>query len=213
MTEHDDTPKAKFTSMDHCTREDWAIINKAMTPFIKELPDRVLAHLKVLEGDCGGFAIDRLDHSLQTATRAMQDGRDEEYIVCCLLHDIGDLLGPRNHADIAAAMLKPFVSEQNHWMVEKHAIFQGYYFFHHLDLDRNMRDQFVGHPWFDYTAEFCAKYDGPAFDPKYKHAPLSEFEPMVHRVFSNVKRSIYVPQDKLGQGSKQAHQQEPAVVE
>jgi predicted HD phosphohydrolase len=197
-------PRAKFHTMEECTREDWRIINQAMVPFVKELPDRVLAHLRMLQGDCGGFAVDRMDHSLQTATRAMADGRDEEYIVCALLHDVGDLLGPRNHADIAAAVLKPFVSEQNHFMVEQHAIFQGYFFFHHLDLDRNMREKFRGNPWFEYTEEFCAKYDGPAFDPSYRNAPLSEFEPMVRRVFSNVKRSIYVPQDKLGRAHQPA---------
>jgi predicted HD phosphohydrolase len=112
-----------------------------------------------------------------------------------LLHDMGDTLGPRNHADVAAAILQPFVSPENHFLVEKHGIFQGYYFFHHLDLDRNMRDRFRGHPWFDYVEEFCAKFDGPAFDPGFKSAPLSEFEPMVRRVFSTVKNSIYVPKD------------------
>ncbi len=188
--------RAKFHSMEHCTREDWATINRAITPFLDELPHRVLAHLRLLEGDCGGFAIDRLQHCLQTATRAMQAGCDQEYIVCALLHDIGDTLGPRNHADVAAAILKPFVSEQNHWMVDKHAIFQGYYFFHHLDLDRNMRDRFRDHPWFGYVEEFCAKYDGPAFDPNFTSAPLGEFEPMVHRVFAQVKNSIYMPQEK-----------------
>jgi predicted HD phosphohydrolase len=189
--------RAKFHSMEVCTQEDWSIINQAMTPFLRELPDRVLAHLNMLAGDCGGFAVDRLEHSLQTATRAMQDGRDAEYIVCALLHDMGDILAPRNHADMAATLLKPFVSEQNFWMVEKHGIFQGYYFFHHIGLDRNMRDQFRGHPWFDYTEEFCAKYDGPAFDPNYKSAPLKEFEPLVHQVFARVKNSIYVPKEKL----------------
>ena len=136
-----DMPRARFHSMCEGTKEDWDCISQAMKPFIVELPDRVLAHLKMLQGDCGGFAIDRLEHCLQTATRAHRDGRDEEYVVCALLHDMGDILGPRNHADIAAAILKPFVSEQNHWMVEKHAIFQGYYFFHHLGLDRNMRER------------------------------------------------------------------------
>jgi predicted HD phosphohydrolase len=193
MADGDHGPRAQFTSMEAGTKEDWRIINQAMKPFIAELPDRVLAHLKMLQGDCGGFAIDRLDHCLQTATRAYKDGRDEEYVVCALLHDLGDLLGPRNHADVAAAILKPFVSEQNFWMVEKHAIFQGYYFFHHLGLDRDMRDQFRDHPWYSYTEEFCREYDGPAFDPKYKHLPLEEFEPMVGRVLTNVKNSIYVP--------------------
>jgi predicted HD phosphohydrolase len=60
------------------TKEDWDRISQAMKPFIVELPDRVLAHLKMLQGDCGGFAIDRLEHCLQTATRAHRDGRDEE---------------------------------------------------------------------------------------------------------------------------------------
>jgi predicted HD phosphohydrolase len=184
---------AQFHSMDQGTRQDWAAINRAMKPYIAELPDRILQHLRLLDGDCGGFAIDRLQHCLQTATRAQQDGRDEEYVVCALLHDLGDTLGPRNHADVAAAILKPFVSERNHWMVEKHAIFQGYYFFHHLGLDRNMRDQFRDHPWFDYTEEFCRLYDGPAFDPKFKALPLEAFEPLVQRVMTNVKNSIYVP--------------------
>jgi len=47
------------------------------------------------------------------ATRAFCDGRDQEYVVCALLHDIGDTLGAFNHPDIAAAILKPFISEAN----------------------------------------------------------------------------------------------------
>jgi predicted HD phosphohydrolase len=188
-----DQPRATFHTMVEGTQEDWSRINRAMKPFIQALPDRVLAHLQLLDGDFGGFAVDRLEHCLQTATRAHRDGRDEGYVVCALLHDIGDTLGPRNHAEVAAAILKPFVSEQNFWMVEKHAIFQGYYFFHYLGLDRNLRDQFVAHPWYDYTEEFCRLYDGPAFDPDYPSLELSTFEPMVRRVFANVRNSIYVP--------------------
>jgi predicted HD phosphohydrolase len=186
------TESAKFHAMTEGTADDWAIIGKAMAPFVKDLPNRVLSHLKMLDGDCGGFAVDRLEHSLQTATRAFKDGRDEEYVVCALLHDMGDILGPRNHADIAAAILKPFISEQNHWMVEQHGIFQGYYFFHHIGLDREAREQHRGHPAFEHTAQFCHLYDQAAFDPAYESMPLSAFEPMVHRVFSTVKRSIYV---------------------
>ena len=152
-----------------------------------------MAHLKLLEGDFGGFPVDRLTHSLQTATRAFRDGRDEEYVVCALLHDIGDTLGSYNHPDIAAAILKPFVSAENLWMVEKHGIFQGYYFFHHLGLDRNMRDEFRDHPFYGAAEEFCRLYDGPAFDPRFVSMPLEEFEPLVRRVFATVKNSIYVP--------------------
>jgi predicted HD phosphohydrolase len=192
-----DAERATFHAMENGTQEDWSIINRAMKPFIAELPDRVLAHLKMLAGDCGGFAIDRLEHCLQTATRAFKDGRDEEYVVCALVHDIGDVLGPRNHAEVSASIVKPFVSEQNHWLVEKHAVFQGYYFFHYLGLDRNMRDQFLAHPWYDYVKDFCSEYDGPAFDPKYKSMALEDFEPMMRRVFSQAKNSIYVPKSAV----------------
>ena len=129
--------RATFRAMTEGTAEDWSIIAGEFMPFAQQLPDRVMAHLKLLEGDCGGFPIDRLEHSLQTATRAHRDGRDEEYVVMALLQDIGDTLGSYNHPDIAAAILKPFVSEENHWIVAEHGIFQGYYFFHHLGLDRD----------------------------------------------------------------------------
>jgi predicted HD phosphohydrolase len=174
------------------TQEDWMIIGGTAMEFNVGLPDRVLAHLKLLANDYGGFAIDRLDHCLQTATRAHRDGRDEEYVVCALLHDIGDTLGSFNHADIATAILKPFVSEQNLFMVEKHGIFQGYYFFEYLGLDKNMREQFRDHPWFSYAAEFCEAYDQNSFDPSYETMTLADFEPMVRRVMQRPRRSIYM---------------------
>lgn len=185
-------PRAKFHAMTEGTREDWMIIAASALQFNRSLADRVLQHLRLLAGDFGGFPIDRLTHCLQSATRAQRDGRDEEYVVCALLHDIGDTLGSLNHADIAAAILKPFVSEENLWMVEHHAIFQGYYFFEYVGLDRNMREHFREHPAFGRTAEFCEKYDQNAFDPGYDTLPLSTFEPMVKRVFSAPKRSIYL---------------------
>lgn len=184
-------PRAQFTTMLEGTADDWRLITAQFGPFARALPDRVLAHLKLLDGDFGGFKVDRLTHSLQTATRAHRDGRDEEYVVCALLHDIGDTLGTYNHPDIAAAILKPFVSEENHWMVEKHGMFQAYYFFHFCGLDRNVREPFRGHKWFDRTAEFCALYDAPAFDPNAETLPLAYFEPMVRRVMTQPRNSIY----------------------
>ena len=183
--------KAEFGSFEQSTKEDWGIINRESKGFQKGLARRVLTHLELLSGDYGGFPVDRLEHSLQTATRAHQDGRDEEYVVCALLHDIGDTLGCYNHPDVAAAILEPFVSEENHWLVAKHGIFQGYYFFHHLGLDRDMREQFRGHQWFDPTALFCEKYDQPSFDKDFQSMPLEAFAPMVERVFEQPKRSIY----------------------
>jgi predicted HD phosphohydrolase len=186
-----DAPRATFTTMEKCTGDDWAIIGMNFVEFARRLPDRVLAHLRLLDGDYGGFAVDRLQHSLQTATRAHRAGEDEEYVVCALLHDIGDTLGSYNHADIAAAILRPFVSEENHGMVEQHAVFQGYYFFHHVGTDRNMREQFRGHPSFERTARFCEAYDAPAFDPAGETLPLDAFEPMVRRLFATPRQTLY----------------------
>ncbi len=121
----------------------------------------------------------------------MRDGRDDEYICCALLHDIGDTLGSFNHPDIAAAILKPFVTEDNLWMVQHHGIFQGHYFFHHIGMDRDMREQFRQHPHFERTAEFCALYDNPSFDAHAETFPLVEFEPMLKQLFSKPRNTIY----------------------
>ncbi|MBT2325652.1 phosphohydrolase [Variovorax paradoxus] len=183
--------RATFTRMQDSTREDWQLIGGEFMQFALGLPERVIKHLRILEGDYGGFPVDRYTHSLQTATRALHDGRDEEYVVCALLHDIGDTLGSFNHPDIAAAVLKPFVSEENHWMVQNHGIFQGHYFFHHIGLDRNLRDNFKSHPNYERTAEFCELYDNPAFDAKAETLPIGEFEPMLKRVMGEPRQSIY----------------------
>ena len=185
-----------FTRMQDATREDYAIIGRRSLEFFAGLPDRILRHLELLEGDTGGYAVTRLTHSLQTATRAERDGRDEEYVVCALLHDIGDTLASANHADLAATILEPFVSEENHWIVKHHAIFQGYYFFHHLGLDRDMRDRYRDHPLFRECAAFCQKYDQNSFDPAYDTLPLEHFEPLVRRVLAAPRKSIYVSEER-----------------
>lgn len=183
---------AQFRHMRDGTAQDWARIAASFMPYAKALPGRVLDHLRLLDGDYGGFPVDRLTHSLQTATLAHRDGQDEEYVVCALLHDIGDTLGSFNHPDIAAAILKPFVSEENHWMVAQHGVFQGYYFFHHLGMDRNLRENFRQQPaLFERTAHFCEKYDAAAFDPQAETLPLEFFEPMLGRVFAAPKNTIY----------------------
>ena len=186
-----DTGRAQFTAMDNGTADDWQIISDNFRTYSKELPERVLSHLKLLDGDFGGFPIDRLQHSLQSATLAHRDGRDEEYVVMALLHDIGDTLGSYNHADIAATILQPFVSEKLHWIVKHHGIFQGYYFFHHIGLDRDARDNFRDNPYFKDCAEFCEKYDQNAFDPEFKAESLEFFEPMVRNVMARPKQSLY----------------------
>ncbi|MGB0956217.1 MAG: HD domain-containing protein [Panacagrimonas sp.] len=183
--------KTTFKSFSQSTADDWKIIIGEQSKFVSGLPDRVIAHMELLCGDYGGFPVDRLQHCLQTAELAAEAGEDDEYVVCALLHDIGDVLGSTNHADVSAAILQPFVSEANHWMVKHHAIFQGYNFFHHLGMDRNMRDRFRSSEHYERTARFIARYDNLAFDHEKPKLSLRLFEPALRKVFAEPKQSLY----------------------
>lgn len=175
--------RAAFHRMDEGTRQDWDIITAHLVAHAENtVAGRALEQMACLEGDHGGFAVDRLTHSLQTAYLAEQDGRDEEYVVCALLHDIGDVLAPLNHPDVAAGILKPYVSEANHWMVQNHGTVQGYYFWHHIGLDRNARDALRDSPFYEQTEQFCARYDQLAFDPDGTTPPLAHYEDAVRNV-------------------------------
>jgi predicted HD phosphohydrolase len=184
-----------FGAMTEATQLDWDIVAAHNRKHAEGLTDRIVEHLQLLDGDNGGFSVDRLEHSVQTATRAHRAGKDDEYVICALLHDIGDTLGSFNHPDIAVAILKPFVSDDHLWMVEKHGIFQGYNFFHFLGLDRNMRDEFAGHQAYDLTVEFCQEFDQTAFDPDYDTMPLEEFVPVMREMFATPKQSVYRTDD------------------
>lgn len=175
---------ATYTRMADGTQEDYLIQRELSKPLDAALADRVLRELAGLQESSPANLISRYEHSLQTATRALRDGADEETVVAALLHDIGDLMAPNNHSAIAAEILRPYVTPSTCWMVEHHGIFQGYYFWHYLGGDRNAREKFRGHPDFERTADFCQKWDQESFDPSYATLPLSAFEPMVRRIFA-----------------------------
>lgn len=183
--------QANFNKMSESTAEDWQSIMGEQRAFFNKLPDRILAHMSLLDQDYGGFPVDRLQHSLQTAELAAEAGEDTQYVVCALLHDIGDTLGSSNHADVAAAILEPFISQENLWMIKHHAIVQGYNFFHHLGLNRNMREQFQDNPNYHRTLRFVNHYDDLAFDDRKPKLSLALFEPMVREVFAKPLNSIY----------------------
>ncbi|NNE97019.1 MAG: HD domain-containing protein [Acidimicrobiales bacterium] len=181
-----------FTAMADGTEEQWQHITTAINHYNEGFVGRIVDTLWELDEDAGGFAVTRLEHSLQSATRAYRDDKDTEYVVCALLHDIGDMLAPYNHDQYAAAVLRPFVSDANHWMIEHHGVFQGYYFFDYLGLDKNMRDQYLGHEHYDRCAEFCHNYDQNSFDPSYDSMSVEDFIPALQEVLgSGPRQSIY----------------------
>ena len=175
---------ATYRSMAEGSKEDYEAVFEHFKAFERRLGDRVLAALGELVNSYPGELINRLTHSLQTATRAHRDGRDEEFVVAALLHDIGDMAATMNHSEYAAAILKPYVRPHIYWMIRQHGLFQGYYYFHHFGIDRNAREQHRGHPAFELCMDFCDKYDQAAFDPDYPTMPIDAFAPMVHRLFA-----------------------------
>ena len=176
--------KVSFTEMKKGTKEDYLLLDKNEKDFAKKTADRILKFLSSLTETLEGYQVSRLEHSLQSATRALHAGESEEMIVAALLHDIGDELAPMNHSEYAASILKPYVSEKTHWIVEKHGEFQAYYYAHHLGGNRNKRDNYKSHKYFDACVNFCEKYDQCSFDPNYKSYPLEKFEPMVRNIFA-----------------------------
>jgi len=181
--------KVKFTQMKEGTKEDYLLLDKLEKKFIEGTADRILKTMQGLTSGLVGYQINRFEHSLQTATRALKENASDEMIVAALLHDIGDELAPNNHAQFAAAILKPYVSEKTAWIVEKHGMFQMYYYAHHLGFNKNERDKYKGHKYYPATAEFCEKWDQVSFDPNYKSFALKEFEPYVRKIFSRTPYS------------------------
>jgi predicted HD phosphohydrolase len=173
-----------FTEMQHGTREDYALLDIYEREYASELPARILTSLKQLSGSLGGYSITRLEHSLQAATRARKDGADDELIVAALIHDVGDELAPFNHAQIASAIIRPYVRLEVAWIVEQHGLFQSYYYAHHLGANRDGRERFRDHRWYRSCQDFCANWDQNSFDPKYPWDSLESFEPLVHKIFT-----------------------------
>jgi predicted HD phosphohydrolase len=182
--------EVEFRRFDESTQEEWDMLNRRWAAHERGLVDRIIAALDRLKGDKLGYRVDRYEHSLQTASRALRAGADEETVVCALLHDIGDDLAPYNHGAFAANVLRPYVGAENYWMVAHHEIFQGYHYFQFMGRDRMERERYRGHPAFARTVRFCDEWDQTAFDPAYPTLKLSEFEPALRRIFARPAPAI-----------------------
>lgn len=173
-----------FTRMRDGNTEEYAFLETLEVAYAKALPQRVESQLQQLEHSLSGYRVSRLEHSLQSASRAHRDGRSVDYVVAALIHDIGDELAPYTHSEMAAAVIRPFVAEKLYWIIKTHGVFQMYYYGEQVGLDKNARDCFRDHEWFDDAVEFCEKYDENCFDPDYDSEPLAFFRPMLQEVFT-----------------------------
>jgi len=172
-----------FTSMAQGTRAEYELLDRYEAEFTDSLAHRILEYLERLDDSISGYKVSRLEHCLQSATRAHRAGESEEVVVAALVHDIGDMIAPFSHSELAAAVLRPFVSEKTYWIVKHHGLFQMYYFAHHLGGNRNARDHYRDHQWYGDAIRFCELYDQNCFDPDYDSEPLAFFAPMMERLF------------------------------
>jgi predicted HD phosphohydrolase len=179
----------KFTQMQDGTREEYEFLDSLEDEYKAGLPDRILEALGKLEHSISGYRISRLEHSLQGATRAFRAGESEEMIIAVLLHDIGDELATYSHSEMAAAILRPFVPDDLYWIVKHHGVFQMYYYAHHCGGNRNSREIYRDHPYYQAAIDFCHNYDQNCFDPEYNSEPLEFFDPIVRRVMSQPRFS------------------------
>lgn len=182
-----------FTAMADGTADDYALLDRYERSHAAGLADRVLAGLRALDHSLGGYQVTRLDHSLQSATRARRDGASVDWVVAALVHDIGDDLAPYNHSEFAAAILQPYVPADVHWVILHHGVFQSYYFAHHLGGDRDARDRYRDHQWAGLCEDFCERWDQVSFDPDYPTDPLESFEADVREVFGRPAWSHVAP--------------------
>ena len=173
-----------FQRMEDGTREDYELLDRSEREYALGLPDTILGALGKLDHTLQGYPVSRLEHSLQTATRALRDGADDELVAAALIHDVGDELAPYNHAEIAAGILRPYVRPEVTWIVEQHGLFQSYYYAHHSGGNRDGRDRFRDHPWYQACRDFCANWDQCSFDPRYEWQPLSSFAPLIRKIFT-----------------------------
>lgn len=182
--------KVKFTAMKDGDREDYEFLTRHEIEYASKTAERLLGAMVELDESLSGYQVTRLGHSLQAATRAWRDGADVDWVVCALLHDIGDIYAPYNHDEYAAAILRPFVREQCAWVVEKHGDFQKLYYAHHVGGNPHARDAYRDHACYDDCASLCERWDQNSFDPDYPHETIDFFRPMVEEVFA---RKAYDP--------------------
>ena len=190
-----------FTQMKDGTRADYKLLARHEETYRQGTSDRLLRELASRDKDSlSGYKITRLQHGLQTATRARRHCADIDWVVAALLHDIGDGLAPQNHDKVAAEILRPYMREEVVWTVRHHGIFQMVYYAHHYGWEPELRQTYADSPYFRSCVDFCERWDQASFDPDYPTDPLTSFEAEVHEVFARKAFDPDVVQAGRGQG-------------
>lgn len=154
--------------------------------------------LRSLRGVWDEVAVDELDHALQSAARALDDGADDELVLAAALHDIAHspLLpaGPAHDA-LAREWLTPRYGERVGWLAGAHVAAKRYLAATCADYrlsatsEHSLRLQggaavdpaFVNHPWWP-DALRLRRYDDAAKQPGAAAVSVAEVLALARRV-------------------------------
>ncbi|THV41513.1 HD domain-containing protein [Glycomyces buryatensis] len=170
--------------MDRATLDDWMHVGRELRKEQAGVGPAILAMLSSLESRVSGFAVNQLNHALQTATRAERAGADDEVVISALCHDIGKVISVPNHPAIGAEILRPYVREECYWVLRTHQDFQGRHYYGLLGRNPDERDKYRDEPWYDLAVQFTDEWDQTSFDPEYEVYPLDHFRDRVLDVFA-----------------------------
>lgn len=169
--------------------------------------DKVRAETAAVLGSLRGVwdevAVDELDHAMQAAARAIEDGADDELVLAAALHDIGHspLLGGgphvHDHSGLAGRWITPRFGHRVGWLAAAHVAAKRYLVATEPSYAARMSvtsatslnyqggagidAEFVAHQWHS-DAVRLRRYDDAAKDPKAVGAPSEIVLDIVERL-------------------------------
>jgi predicted HD phosphohydrolase len=182
--------QAGFTRMQEGSLDDWKIIGAAHKEDFGKTADRFIGMLRQLENATLGFACDQLQHALMCGTLARRAGASNEHIVIALCHDIAKVINVPNHGQIAAEMMRPYISDDSYHVIYNHQAFQGEHYYQYLGAPTDLRKQWVDESWYPLAVKLVDEWDAPAFDPDFEVDSLESFVPLMREVFHDNPRPL-----------------------
>jgi predicted HD phosphohydrolase len=166
--------------------------------------DEVGQLLRSLRGVWDEDAVDELDHALQAAARARDDGADDELVLAAALHDLAHSpefgeIAPHQHDRMAREWLTPRFGERVGWLAGAHVAAKRYLAATDPDYATSLSDVsvdslhhqggaavdqgFVDHPWWA-DALRLRRYDDAAKDPRGNAASIEDVLVIAERVLA-----------------------------
>ncbi|HKU40856.1 MAG TPA: hypothetical protein VJR89_21995 [Polyangiales bacterium] len=172
-------PRAGFKRMDRGDELEWVTVGFSAALYADQLPDTILGLLRQLDLRSFGYPLSVLAHSLQTATRARRANASDELVLCALCHQLGCAITVEGQAELSAAILRGFVSEEAYRVVRHQDEFQLLHYGAQVGRPPALRERYAAESWYALAQTFCDEWDSPSYASDYAALPLEAFEPLV----------------------------------